>query len=72
MSNLNQPMDYNEPFQESEYHFSSQTDPNDDQEEKIEKIEEALAEEALAEEDGDWGDVDPAGGEDPGMPGGAI
>lgn len=72
MSNSNQPMDYKDPFQESEYLFSSQADDDDDEDEKMEKIEEALEEESENDEGGDWGDVDPAGGEDPGMPGGAI
>ena len=72
MSNSNQAMDYNDPIQESEYLFSSRADDDDDEEEKIEKIEEALVEKSENDEGGDWGDVDPEGGEDPGMPGGAI
>ena len=70
MNNSNQAMDYKDPFQESEYLFSSQAD--DDEEEKMEKIEEALVEKSESEDGDDWGDVDPEGGEDPGIPGGAI
>lgn len=71
MNNSNQPTDYNDPSQKSEYLFSNQAD--EDRDEKIEKIEEALVKEE--EENGvggDWGDVDPAGGEEPTAPGSAV
>ena len=68
MNNPNQPIgDYQN---SEELKFSNESDDEKDRKD-AEEAREKLAEE-LEEDSGDWGDVDPAGGEDPGMPGGAI
>ena len=55
----------NQPLQEK-YQFTNQSD-DDRRDEEIEKLKEELEEQS-----GDWGDIDPAGGEEPTAPGSAV
>ena len=56
----------NEQKSQEKYQFSSEAD-DDRKDEEREKLEEDLE-----EQNSDWGDVDPAGGEEPTAPGSAV
>ena len=60
----------NEQNSQEKYQFTDQSD--DDRKEKEREKELEKVEEELEEQSSDWGDVDPAGGEEPTAPGSAV
>ena len=60
----------NEQNSQEKYQFRDQSD--DDRKENEREKELEKVEEELEEQSSDWGDVDPAGGEDPTAPGSAV
>ncbi len=67
----NQPIGDYQNSEELKFSNQSDDDRKDNDREDEEKAREELEEE-LEEQSSDWGDVDPAGGEEPAAPGSAI